>query len=200
MALPPRGSGRPVCSRHHWPEVERFDEAVVAVGELAFVDDEAGVELAGDDRGNDLVEGDGDGFDLGGEELEGEIGRGERAGHGDARLLDVGEGELARRDHHGAVALAHRAAAGHQGVVLLQVGIGVEGDGGDVVEGLVDGALVEGLDVGQGVGELEARDAHLVGGQPVEHEGVVGVGAVGDGDFLDGACWWRSCLGCSSAK
>jgi hypothetical protein len=50
-------------------------------------------------------------------------------------LLDVGERELARGDDHGAVAFADRAAAGHQGVVVLQVGIGVEGDGGDVVEG-----------------------------------------------------------------
>ena len=65
----------------------------------------------------------------------------------------------------------------------------MEGDGGDVVEGLVDGAVVEGLDVGEGVGELEAGDADLVGGEAVEHEGVVGVGAVGDGDFLNGcAC------------
>ena len=130
--------------------------------------------------GNDFVEGDDDGFDLRGEELEREKGGGQRSGHGDARLLDVGEGELARRDHHGAVALAHGAAAGHQGVVVLQVGIGVEGDGGDVVKRLVDGALVEGFDVGEGVAELEARDTHLVGGQPVKHKGVVGVGAVGD--------------------
>ena len=174
-------------------EVERFDQAVVAVGELAFVDDEAGVELARDDRGNDLVEGDGDGLDLGGEELEREEGGGQRAGHRDARLLDVGERELARRDHHGAVALAHGAAAGHQGVGLLHVRIGVEGDGGDIVEGLVDGALVERLNVGQGMGELEARNAHFVGGEAVEHKGVVGVGAVGDGDFLDGGSGAGEC-------
>ena len=91
--------------------------------------------------------------------------------------------ELARRDDHGAVALADGAAAGHQGVVVLQVGIGVEGDGGDVVEGFVDGALVEGLDVGESVGELVAGDADFVGGEAVEHEGVVGVGTVGDADF-----------------
>ena len=42
------------------------------------------------------------------------------------------------------------------------------------------------LDVGEGVCELEARHAHLVGREAVEHEGIVGVRAVGDGDFLDG--------------
>ena len=88
-------------------------------------------------------------------------------------------------DDHGAVAFADAAAAGHQGVLVLQVGIGVEGDGGDVVEGLVDGAVVQRLDVGEGVGELVAGDADLVGGQAVEHEGVVGVGAVGDVDLLN---------------
>ena len=170
-------------------EVEELDEAVVGVGELAFVDDEAGVELAGEDGGDDLVEGDGDGLDLGSEELEGEVRRGEGAGDRDAGLPDVVEGELAGGDDHGAVALAHAAAAGHDGVVVLEIGVGVEGDGGDVVEGFVDGAVVEGLDVGEGVGELEAGDAHLVGGETVEHEGVVGVGGMGDADLLyGGAC------------
>ena len=89
-------------------------------------------------------------------------------------------------DDHGAVALAHAAAAAHQRVVLLQVGVGVEADGGDVEESFVAGAAVEGLDVAQGVGEAVAGDADLVGGQAIEHEGVIGVGTVGDGDFDEG--------------
>ncbi len=137
------------------------------------MDDEAGVELARDDGGDDLVEGDDGGFDLRSEELEGEVCGGERAGDGDARLLDLVEGLLAAGDDHGAVALANAAAAGHEGVLLLEVGVGVEGDRGDVVEGFVDGAVVERFDVRQGVGELVAGDADLVGGQAVEHEGVV---------------------------
>ncbi len=72
-------------------EVEQFDEAVIGVGQLALVDDEAGIELAGDDGGNDLVEGDDGGLDLGGEELERQVSRGERAGDGDAGLLDLVE-------------------------------------------------------------------------------------------------------------
>ena len=72
--------------------------------------------------------------------------------------------------------------------MLLHVGVGVEADRRDVVELLVHGAVVERLDVGEGVGELVARDAHLVGGEAVEHEGVVGVGAVGDRDFTYSRC------------
>ena len=121
--------------------------------------------------------------------ISGQKGGGERSGDGDARLLQVVERELARGDDHGAISLSDRAAAGHQCVGLLHVGISVEADGGDIVEGIVDGALVERLNVGQGVGELEAGNAHLVGGEAVEHEGIVGVRAVGDLDFLDGcAC------------
>ena len=45
--------------------------------------------------------------------------------------------------------------------------------------------MVQRLDVGEGVGELVAGDAHLVGGETVKHEGIVGVGAVGDLDLAN---------------
>jgi len=173
-------------------KIERLDQAIIAIGELTFVDDESGIELACNDGGDDLVEGNSDGLHVGAEELQGKIGRGESSGDGDACLLDLVVRELARRYHHGAVPLAHRTAACHQGVGLLQVGIGVEADGGDIVKGVVDGALVQRLDVGERVRELEAGNTHLVSGEAIEHEGVVGVRAVGDLDFLDGC----ACCGC----
>ena len=49
MALPPRGSGRPVSRATTGRGRAALMQAVVAVGELAFVDDEAGIELARDD-------------------------------------------------------------------------------------------------------------------------------------------------------
>jgi hypothetical protein len=153
------------------------------------VDDETGVELTCSDRGDDLVEGDDRGFDLGCKEFEGEVGGGKSTGNGDAGLFNLRQGELAAGDDHGTVALADAAAAGHEGVVILQVRVGVEGDRGDVVESFVDGAVVERFDVGEGVGELEAGDSDLVGGEAIEHKGVVGVGAVSDADLSDGgAC------------
>src|SRR5208282_771389 len=56
-------------------------------------------------------------------------------------------------------------------------------DGRDIVEGLFAGAAVQGLDVRKRVGEAIAGDANLIRRQAVEHEGVVGVRAMGDGDF-----------------
>ena len=44
-------------------EIENLVEAAGGVGELALVDDEAGVEVSGQNRGNDLVEGNGLGLD-----------------------------------------------------------------------------------------------------------------------------------------
>src|SRR5207245_4194323 len=122
----------------------------VGVGELALVDDEAGVELARGDDGDNLVEGDDRGFDVGCKELEGEVGGGEGAGDGDAGLFDLWQGVLAAGDDLGAVAFTDAAAARHEGVVILKVRVGVEGGGGDVVEGLDGRWGVEGIEVGGG--------------------------------------------------
>ncbi len=132
------------------------------------------------------------GLDLGIEDLERQVGGGQGAGNGDLDVRQIVWRQRLAGDDHGAVALAHAAAAAHQRVVLLQVGVGVEADGGHVEEGLVQGAAVEGLDVAQGVGKAVAGDAHLVGGQAIEHEGVVGVGAMGDGDIDQGG-WIGDC-------
>jgi hypothetical protein len=71
-------------------EVEHLVEAAGGVGELALVDDEAGVEVAGQNLGNDLVEGDGDGLEAGIEDLERQIGGGQGAGNGDLDAAQVG--------------------------------------------------------------------------------------------------------------
>ena len=61
MPLAPSGSGKPVCSFHQTPRSTTSLQILVAVGELAFVNDQAGVDLlafvlASDHRRNDLVE------------------------------------------------------------------------------------------------------------------------------------------------
>ncbi len=73
-------------------EIEKLDESVVGVGELAFVDDEAGVKLARDDGGDDFVEGNDRGFDLWPKKFKGEVSSGKGAGDGDAGLLDLRQG------------------------------------------------------------------------------------------------------------
>ena len=70
-------------------EIENLVEAAGGVGELALVDDQAGVEFAGQNLGDDLIEGNGDGFDGRIEDFEREIGGGQRAGNGDADAAEI---------------------------------------------------------------------------------------------------------------
>ncbi len=163
------------------PEVLAEGESLVAVGELAFVDDESDLGLAFTESAENLVEGDDDDVEVAGgalePELEGEEGAGQRAGDGDFEVGDsipvVGLGG----DEHGAVAVAHAGAAGEEGIVFADVGVGVDADGGDI-EFAAGGAFVEGLDILEDVLEAEAVGGDEVLGEGVEHEGVVGVGGM----------------------
>ncbi len=58
----------------------------------------------------------------------------------------------------------------------------MKGDGRDLVPTFL-GLPVEGLDVGQHVGDLQVAGRDLASGQAVEHEGVVAVRAVGERDL-----------------
>ena len=76
----------------------------------------------------------------------------------------------------------------------------MEGNCGDIVDTFT-GLLVQCLDVAERVGETQARGADLVRGQSIEHEGVIGVGAVSHGDLaelsgrvLGGPCSYRKQL------
>ena len=152
------------------------------------MDDEAGVKVAGEDLRDDFVEGDGNGLELWIEDFECEVGGGEGAGDSYFDFAQVFRGDWLAGDDHGAVSLADAAAATHERVALLEVGIGVKADGGDVEEGFVLGAAVQGLDIAEGMSEAIAGHAHLIGGEAIKHEGVIGVGAMGDG-YVDDAGW-----------
>src|ERR1700742_1724068 len=58
-------------------QIQDLVQGAVRVGELSLVNDEAGGEIAGENLGDDAIEGDDRGLDLGSEELQGEIGGGE---------------------------------------------------------------------------------------------------------------------------
>ncbi len=152
------------------------------------MNDEARIELAGEYGRDDLVERQGRCLDLRCEQFQGEIGGGHGSGDGDADALDLIKREGLLRDDHRAVVFTDRAPAGHQGVVVLDVRIGVKADSRDVVGLLIACLAVECLDIGQGVGKAIARNAHFICGESVEHKGVVGVGAMGDADFTS---LWR---------
>ena len=53
------------------PEIEQLEQSLFGIGQLAFVDDETGIELAGENGRDDLVEGDDRGLDPGLVELSG---------------------------------------------------------------------------------------------------------------------------------
>ena len=86
-------------------------------------------------------------------------------------------------DDHGAVFVAHAAAATGQGVFVGHIRIGVNGDGGDF-QFAGSGPLVQGLDVLQHVLELIRAAVQQVLGQAVEHEGVVRIRGMSEAEEL----------------
>ena len=187
----PEGAANRIASQgqrqtgHLSPPLAEIHNAVqsrLVVGQLAFVNDESGFVLAFEHLRNDLIEGNNFGFDAGSEQLQRQIGCGERARDRNALGLDFCRSERARGNDHGAVALAHAAAAAHQRVLVLHIGIRVKRNRADVVDALAR-LLVQRLDVAERVGEPQARSTDFVRGQTVKHEGVVGIRAVGHGNF-----------------
>ena len=145
MPLPPSGSGTPVSSFHQAPRSTTALQAMLAVGELPLVDDHAGVRPR---RGTTS-----------------RIGRTARSrsrppaarAEREVRPWSARRGSPPRPtrsarpsgcagDHHRAVAVAEARSRGHQLVAVGEVGVGVEGQGGDLVRTL-ERRLVEGLDV-----------------------------------------------------
>ena len=46
-------------------------------------------------------------------------------------------------------------------------------DGRNIVEGFVDRLMVQGFDVGERVSKFVPREANLISGETVKHEGIV---------------------------
>jgi len=65
---------------------------------------------------------------------------------------------------------------------MAEVRVGVERDGAHVIKA-IHGFAVERFNICQRVAELQSRDAHLVGGQAVKHESVIGIRAMRNADF-----------------
>ena len=109
-----------------------------------------------------------------------------RRRHRDLPRRDPLAGDGRARHDDRTVAVAEGGAVGQQEVALGQARVGVEGDGRDG-ELSRHRAPVERFDVGQLVDEGETLGIDASFGERVEHERVVGVGAVRDGDGLVGS-------------
>ena len=131
------------------PHAEIDDEVqpLILERQLPLVDDKPRVIFSFLHRLEDLVEGqDFVGEPLRQQQAQGEERRGQRAGHGDAGGLQFLNRHRPAGDDHRPVAVAHAATAGQQGVLVEEVGVGVDADGGEV-EFAAEGAAVERLDV-----------------------------------------------------
>ena len=110
-----------------------------------------------------------------------EEGRRHPAGHGDLDLAELVGRERTARDHDRPVARAHARAVREQDVAVLDERVRVDGDRGRL-EPALERPLVQRLDVGEDVLELEAAWVDPARRQRPEHEGVVGIRAVAEAD------------------
>src|SRR6185312_10311272 len=101
------------------------------------------------------------------------------AGDRDALAADVGALRRCARDEPRAVTIAHGSAVREQRVAVGEVSVCVNGDRGDLELG-AQRALVERFDILQLVDVAQIAGVNLPFGERVEHERVVGIGAVGD--------------------
>ena len=89
---------------------------------------------------------------------------------------------LRPRHEHGAIAIAHARPAGTEHVAIGQMGVGVQAQGRQF-QLAAERPAIERFDIHQFVPELVRSGVDLAAGQGVEHEGIVGVGAMADADL-----------------
>ncbi len=135
--LPPSGRGRPVSRFHHSPRSTILRKPALRVGELAFVNDEAAVGAAGLHGVENSIERHDDVLEVVAQEKAQARERRSSSRPGSRSFSASGtihrrRPDSVRRDHHRPVAVAHARAAGEQGVAVADVGVGVDGNGGDV--------------------------------------------------------------------
>ena len=82
-------------------------ESLFLVGELTFVDQESGIDIAANDSLVDLIERNNDRDEIGLEQLEGEVGARHHAGDSDAFSCDLFAGHRLLCHEHRAIAVAH---------------------------------------------------------------------------------------------
>ena len=123
-------------------------------------------------------------------QTQGQEGRGHLARHRDLVRRQRIRGHPLAADHDGPIPVADARAAWVERVILVNIGIGMQGDGGQVQLAFTR-TLVEGFDVLQDVFVNQVSGVDLAFCQAIEHEGVIGIGAVSECDSL-------SCHGLSS--
>ena len=173
----PAGAVRPPLA-----EIDDLLQALFGVRHLSFVDQQARRELAGVHPLLNLVERHDDVLDRRVEQPQRQKCRRQFARAPRPARPSSDDGPSCLRDDHRAVAVAHARAVRQQHVAIGQMRVGVERDRRDLVLAVECGA-VERLDVRQHVFELEPWRGDPAARQAVEHERVIGIGAVSDADL-----------------
>ncbi len=127
-------------------------EAALAVRQLALVNDQPGVHAVLGHRVQDLVERNRDFFEVGLEELQRQISAGHASWNRDFFSLDFFRRHGPHAGQDGAVAIADAGSAGHQDVLVGDIGIGVIRNGGQFV-GAFQRLTIQGFDVFEDVPE-----------------------------------------------
>ena len=181
MMLPPSGSGRPpVRSDHHSPRSTIFFRPSSCVRQLPFVDQQPRLRLAVENRLADFVERHDDVLEVRLVDAQRQVGGGQRAGDGDPRALDLRRTILARHDDR-TVLVAHARAVRQQRVLVDEMRVGVKRHRRHLVAPL-ERRPVQRLDVREHLVDDDAAGVDVVARQAIEHERVVGIRAVRDGD------------------
>src|ERR1700682_35262 len=163
-------------------------EAKMRKQELAFVNEQSGIDQAVSHGINDLVEGHRHSFKIWLKQSQRYIRRGLEPGNGDALSGQIGGLEWMRSYYDGAIALAKARAAIEQNVFVLERSIGCKTQRGDVVN-FFAGGLIQRFNVRQNVAELQTGSGQFVRGQSVKHKRIVGVWRVRQLDFHSlGSC------------
>ncbi len=158
-------------------QIDGLVDSAAAVGELTFMNQQAGLLGSAFDRLQDPIEGNHDRPHVAQAEPEGQGRRGEAARDGDGHPPQIVRPRGRPRHHQRTVPLPHAGPAAQERVTLRQVGVGVERDGGHV-DLAFESEAIEALDVVQDLHHLVAGGRHASAGEAVEHEGIVGIRAV----------------------
>ncbi len=157
-------------------------QAGLVVGQLAFVDQQPGIDFPALHRGDDLVERDHLEPEIHQQQLQQQVRAGHRAWHPDPVVGHLADLHRFPGHDHRPTAVTKTSAAAQQGVLIHHVAVGVGADRRDV-QFAFHGLVVEGFDVGNDMLEREAVGLQFAVGQGVKHERIIRVRAVANGNF-----------------
>src|SRR5713226_2586525 len=153
-------------------------KALILKGQLALMDDQAGVESAAGDGFEDTIEG----HHLVAEAVRQQQSQCQKGGGQSSWDCDPRGWQIARTERffchdHGTVFVPHAASTGQKGILVEEMGVGMNADGRHV-ELAAQRSAVERLDILKLMTKLQVAGVELVMRQGVKHESVVRVGAM----------------------